>query len=85
MQNLEKKNEKVLEANGCDDKLQQEIDNYRKAETYTLEETRTIINALLENGIIGEETVKEHMAKDDLLTDVELRPGFASVTFKQAK
>lgn len=65
--------------------LQQEIDNYRTAETYTLEETRTIINALLENGIIGEETVKEHMANGDLLTDVELRPGFASVTFKPAK
>lgn len=64
--------------------VEKEINNYCKNKTYTLDQTRVIVNTLVNTGLIGEETVEEHMANDDLLKEVILRPGFNSVTFKPA-
>lgn len=64
------------------EKAKKEYENFRTAEAFTLNETRVIVNALVNAGIIGEESVEENMEADDLLTDVILRPGHNTIKFK---
>lgn len=66
-------------------KAEKDIATYNKDKMFTLEETRIIVNKLVNSGLIGEETVEEHMSNDDLLKEVLLRPGFSSVTWQRAE
>lgn len=66
-------------------KLQKEIESLKTSETFSLNKTRTIVNALVNAGVIAEETVQDEMEADLLLEEIILRPGCNTVTFRDAE
>lgn len=66
-------------------KLQKEINSLKTSETFSLNKTRIIVNALVNAGVIAEETVQDEMEADLLLEEIILRPGCNTVTFRDAE
>lgn len=54
----------------------------RDFETFSLEESKEIVKALVDAGIIGKESVEEHLRDDDRLMGIAIMPGYNKICWK---